>query len=118
MPGDRVYIVGPSDRGPMKIGSSAVGEIRHRINNLQPGYPGKLHCYGEHGGKIALLAEMKAHDLLKNRHIYGEWFDVTSEEANAAVGQALQMVLPDKPVLEQHRLGRREVAQRRRRKSK
>jgi len=81
-----------------------VGDIRHRINNLQPGYPGKLYCYGEHNCPVAWLAELKAHDLLRNRKIYSEWFDVTAEEANSAVAQAVLMAFPDKRVLERDRL--------------
>lgn len=94
----------------MKIGVTETKEIRFRLNNLQLGYPGKLHCYGEHPCAVPWQVEMKAHAILRNRKVYGEWFDVTDKEATEAIKFAIATPLTVTQISDAY-LGRREVAQ-------
>lgn len=86
-----VYVIGP-EVGPQKIGIAMAPDLR--VRELQSGNPAKLHIAltldtGEH---LAAKVERRAHWILKDRHLSGEWFDVAQSEAAAAVKQALSDV--------------------------
>lgn len=82
------YVIGPNT-GPQKIGIAVAPDLR--AESLQPGNPQRLRVAleldtGEHH---AASVEVRAHWILRDRRLAGEWFDVTAEEACAALNQAL-----------------------------
>lgn len=83
-----LYVVGPSV-GPVKIGRSMCPP--KRLKQLEGKTGMKLHLTGQWpiGQAIALGAERYAHHLLRDKHVAGEWFDVSAAEASAAVAIAV-----------------------------
>lgn len=82
-----VYVV-ESDAGVVKIGRSA--EPERRIRQLATASGAVLRL--RHTTPIredASLVEALAHQALTHKRRAGEWFEVTSEEAVAAIGSAL-----------------------------
>ena len=90
--GKKLYIVGATERGPLKIGITAM-LIQHRINNLQPGYPGRLRSFGTWEVSLPWDIERRVHRLLGRECIYGEWFNVTVERAVVAVEEAMRLTV-------------------------
>lgn len=86
--GKKLYVIGASESGPLKIGITAM-LIQHRINNLQPGYPGRLRSFGTWECSLPWDIERRVHRLLGRKWIFGEWFDVAVAEAVHAVEEAL-----------------------------
>jgi hypothetical protein len=81
----------------MKIGATSARLIQDRLNNLQPGYPGRLRCFGEYECNNSWDVERKAHNQLKDRRIFGEWFRVSADEARAAIQEAIASTEPPAP---------------------
>lgn len=86
----KVYVIGSSIDGPVKIGLTAM-RIQHRINNLQPGNPQKLQSFGVRYCVVPWLAEQRAHEMLKDKRLAGEWFNVSAKEALATVDKAIKL---------------------------
>lgn len=86
-----LYVIGLSD-GPQKVGI-AYNPLQ-RLSNLQVSSAGELKaaitiCLPR---TIAIEVERYAHWLLKDRHIRGEWFNVTPAEAVKAARAARSAV--------------------------
>ena len=83
-----VYIIGP-ESGPVKVGQSASPD--QRALQLRSHTSERLFVMGQYpvGKALALSVEHYAHWLLRDRHIGREWFDVTRDEAEAAIRKAL-----------------------------
>jgi hypothetical protein len=89
-----VYIIGPENRWPLKIGISE--RAYTRVNTLQTAHWSRIDCHGywicENRAEAAKV-EKKAHDLLKDtRHLMGEWFDVDVKKAAETILFAAQSV--------------------------
>lgn len=77
-----VYVVGPTEGRPVKIGMTADPE--HRFTNLQHGAWVELRRFYTAwfvGKPLSMRVEAEAHRILDDaeRRIRGEWFDVTAE---------------------------------------
>lgn len=89
-----IYVVGVDDK-PVKIGSAR--NVDARVKELQIGCPAKLNVYltVDAGFDVARSIEMRAHGILKEHRLHGEWFDVDVEQAKAAIIKASESVMPD-----------------------
>lgn len=108
----RVYIVSRLG-GPRKIGIAA--DPVKRLVGLQTGSPEPLaleyqatassseHAWAS-SKKLAFVVECGAHSRLRDRHISGEWFNVSLDEALAALDQAARqhgVALEPLPILQE-----------------
>lgn len=86
-----VYVI-HSAGGFVKIGIS--GNPARRAADLRPHQPFTVELVHvrDPGNLKARLVEAAAHHLLKDRHVRGEWFEVSTEEAIAAIEAAVTMV--------------------------
>lgn len=82
-----VYVIGVKS-GPQKIGIAK--DVMRRRAEMQTGSPQELrvHFVKAMDRLAALDVEQGAHRLLKSRRTMGEWFDVTREQAIAAIEAA------------------------------
>ncbi len=82
-----VYIIGPENRWPLKIGISE--RAYTRVNTLQTAHWSRIDCHGYwicENRTEAAKVEKKAHEILKDtRHLMGEWFDVDIRKAAETV---------------------------------
>ena len=87
---DMIYVIG-SSVGHHKIGVSKTPDVR--VETLQNGHPHKLALVKAWPAApaFAKVAEKRAHALLSQRRMEGEWFDVPHNVACAAVELALEM---------------------------
>jgi hypothetical protein len=83
-----VYVLGV-EGGPCKVGRSVEPEERARQLQIKYGSRFILLGVSRMAQVKAISAERYAHWLLRDRHLSGEWFDATREEALAAVNKAL-----------------------------
>lgn len=83
-----LYVIG-SDAGPQKIGIAS--NVKSRLGGLQTSNHLRLAIASKEPiePENARLAEARAHSLLANRRLAGEWFSVSPEDAAAAVRQAI-----------------------------
>jgi hypothetical protein len=84
-----VYIISAGDEA-VKIGVAK--NVQRRLKGLQTGHCKKLSIAYEialAGRDRAYAVECRAHRLLKEKLMEGEWFAVSPEEANAAVSKAI-----------------------------
>lgn len=83
-----VYVLGPED-GPQKVGVS--NDLRRRLVSIQNGNHLDLCIAAAFPVQRseARMVEKFAHRLLWEFKIRGEWFDVTPEQAAAAVMRAV-----------------------------
>jgi hypothetical protein len=88
--GSVVYVIG-GQTGAQKIGISVAPS--QRVATMQVYSPVKLvvHHRTDPSGD-ARLVERVAHQLLAEKRLHGEWFDVQIEEAVTAVKRAIQLV--------------------------
>jgi hypothetical protein len=82
-----VYVIGTGD-GPYKIGLAQ--NLYMRLSGIQTGNPQELFVHWSY--KLLRKAEARAieraaHQTLKAKHIRGEWFDCTLQEAMDAIWQ-------------------------------
>lgn len=79
-----IYLIGPST-GPQKIGHSMLPAIR--MKQFQAKHDGPLFLLGQWpvGKRIGLAVERYIHWQLRDRLFRGEWFNVTQDEAVAAI---------------------------------
>ncbi len=91
-----VYVIGAAD-GPQKIGS-AVNPASRRMM-LQVGNPAILAVAYAHPVSRALVfkVEHRAHGLLADKRVRGDWFDVSPEEAVAAIREAARQIEAGEP---------------------
>lgn len=82
-----VYVVG-STVGPKKIGIAK--NPRARLSQHRTSSPLRLECHflAQCDASAARDVERSAHRLLARSRLWGEWFDVSTEEAVAAVQAA------------------------------
>lgn len=76
-----IYVIGPKEP-PVKIGIT--GDLTQRLRNLQTGHSRELfvhHSEAIDNDKTAKLFEGIIHKNLKHRQTYGEWFDISIEDA-------------------------------------
>lgn len=88
----KVYVITSVD-GPTKIGISHQPE--HRRMHLQSQFKDRflqLVHVADTEGLPALMVERKAHDLLAQVRVHGEWFDVDADRAIAAIDEAISAV--------------------------
>lgn len=79
--------------GPVKIGWSTKPD--ERLVALRYAYGDQLeivHTEAVDSAADALRVERECHDALRDQRLFGEWFDVTAEEARAAICDAVQTV--------------------------
>jgi hypothetical protein len=87
-----VYIIG-HDTGPKKIGMSKNPTLRHaylRVDGCR-----EMACLYHSEAftrAIARRVERLTHLILDERHVDGEWFNVTVEEGQAAIATAITSV--------------------------
>ena len=85
-----LYVIG-GETGPLKIGIS--GDVAQRVATLQYDVSPTLRAHHQvRPTGDARLVERVAHQLLAAKRLRGEWFDVSIEEAIAAVEQAIALV--------------------------
>lgn len=79
-----VYIIGISDN-PVKVG--VADDVGCRLASLQVGCPEELRVFASfpYPWTVAAHVEAGAHQMLRQSHRRGEWFNVTSQEAAKAV---------------------------------
>ena len=82
-----VYVIGADD-GPRKIGYST--QPARRLSSLKKEAPkGAVILHGTLLSQYeAVKVEARAHQILADRRSHGEWFNVSTDEAIAAVVQA------------------------------
>jgi len=87
-----VYVIGPAD-GPQKIGKA--DDVAHRRRMLQSASAHDLSVSFALpvNRDMALDVERRAHWLLREDRLRGEWFNITPAEARGAVEQAMADVL-------------------------
>lgn len=76
-----VYVVAPAEQRPVKIGYAWDLPARHVV--IQTGNWNPLSVFGvvwTPGYPVAARLESVAHDRLKDRKIFGEWFDAPAGE--------------------------------------
>lgn len=85
-----LYVIGP-EIGPVKVGRSM--QPTERVKQLEAQAGVKLFLTGQWpvGQAIGLAAERYAHWLLRDKSVGAEWFDVSREEAAAAVVKAVTL---------------------------
>lgn len=90
-----VYVVGEVATGPVKIGVSQ--KVSARVRSLEWTSKQALRTFLSmpRPDGDALLVERFAHEALSDRRANGEWFDVTADEAIAAVHAAVARVESD-----------------------
>mgnify|MGYP001165025595 CR=1 FL=1 len=81
MSGSFLYVIGPENEGPVKIGFSKHPE--KRLKSIQTGHPEKLilHHKTQFDQTKIRLVERKIHNDLSYKKVNGEWFNITPEEA-------------------------------------
>lgn len=90
MPGGpiAIYTISESRLGPTKIGISQ--DVRTRYATIQTGNPRRLlsgmFLLCQHAADI----ERRVHNRLHARRLAGEWFNVTPEEAEAAIDAVIR----------------------------
>ena len=84
-----VYVL--AGDGRVKVGRSHDPGARARTLGLAAGAVYRLH-HATAARDDAVMVEGLAHQLLNAKRIAGEWFDVTPQEAVAAVEKAIKMV--------------------------
>ena len=91
LPGDRgaVYVISEGTEN-VKIGFSTVRGLASRLGTLQTGNPRKLvvSYHLECSLKEASVIEKRAHYLLSDSKILGEWFGVSIERAISTIHEA------------------------------
>lgn len=86
-----VYAI-QSETGPIKIGVSAnPGARLGQLTKMQPHGACIIHIAKVPRDK-AYPIEAAAHALLKEKRLQGEWFDVTQEQAIAAIEYAINAI--------------------------
>lgn len=92
-----LYVMGEAD-GPRKIGIAR--DVRKRLHAIRSSSLLEASVLHERElGDDAWRVEAHAHKLLKAQRIRGEWFDVTTEAAIAAIEAALLKVAAGEPVV-------------------
>lgn len=86
-----VYVIGVSDN-PVKIGYA--DRVETRLIALQIGNPEELQIFGRVAvpWAMAKAIEAKTHAILRERHRRGEWFNVSADQALAAIAKARAIV--------------------------
>lgn len=85
-----LYVI-RSESGLVKLGRSVDPEKRLKVVSRSSGFLAHLH----HVTPIredASFVEAAAHKVLESKRRTGEWFDVTAEEAVAAIASAIEAV--------------------------
>ena len=96
-PRDDVTIYAVSCSTYIKIGIAR--NVTMRLRELQVGNPFLLRVVARHriAHEAAANAEYLAHCALADRHHRGEWFEVTTAEARAAIRAAVRQSKPTTP---------------------
>ena len=81
-----VYVIA-QERGPVKVGIS--DKPMFRLRSLQTGHASRLDLKHSREADNAKLVERLAHHALREKRLSGEWFDVTVDEAIAAIESAV-----------------------------
>lgn len=77
-----MYAIGPSSKGPTKIGFT--NNLETRLRAIQTGNPEKIQIHYSiefDTEKEMRIAEKKIHRILSHRRKKGEWFDILPEDA-------------------------------------
>jgi hypothetical protein len=84
-----IYVIGTASSGPLKIGVAK--NVRARLGGIQNGNPARLEVLfsSEVPFVDAPAIERRSHALLKAYRLTGEWFDVSAEQAVAAIREAI-----------------------------
>lgn len=99
-----IYIIG-SQRGPFKIGITT--SLQDRLSGIQTGSHAKVAVIWSLPveGHYASCAEKLTHKALSNYRLSGEWFDVPSVKAQAAImraaGQAKRKIQEDQKLVKE-----------------
>jgi hypothetical protein len=90
-----IYAIGPTSSVrtvvPMKIGVAM--DITRRLYELQTSHWLTLKLYDHRWAKnttVACAIESKTHKLLKDKHIQGEWFNISANDACIAIEAAAE----------------------------
>jgi hypothetical protein len=85
-----VYAIAASNA--VKIGKTR--DIKSRLDNIQSSHyePLKLAFSLPCDDAVAAAVERLVHRLLSAKRLRGEWFDVTVEEALAAIADAIEVI--------------------------
>jgi len=83
-----VYVIGP-DAGPQKIGVALKPHVR--MKELQTGNPAQLrvHHAVDVGEFAARDVEGRAHWLLRDQQLVGEWFNISPADGELAIKRAI-----------------------------
>ena len=86
-----IYIVGGL-RGPLKVGICS--NFAARISSIRSSSPIRLrnHLVARLDQPVARAVEARAHEILAQKRVRGEWFDAPAEAAVAAVFQAAEEI--------------------------
>lgn len=90
MTGQQVYVI-KSNGGPVKVGISANPLKRSRM--LELGGPYSMSVVQVWDSEYAREVEKLAHGILLTKRLRGEWFEVSVDEAIAAIDQAIRSVV-------------------------
>ena len=94
--GARLYAIACGNR--VKVGVSYDPSKRVKKISSGEGRPARVIESVEVPHDLALTAESYAHWLLRDRHAYGEWFNVEHTEAVSAIVQSAEQLRTSLPV--------------------
>ena len=83
-----IYVIQSAD-GHIKVGTAK--NVQKRLRQLQGANPHALTIAHMSGGMLRIIAEQtefEAHHRLRDKHVQGEWFLCTVEDAKAAISEA------------------------------
>lgn len=84
-----IYMIAPSEKPPIKIGRA--DNVDSRLISLQVGNPAELFILARFPvpWASAQRVEREVHQRLEEKRRRGEWFDVSADEADAAIRAAI-----------------------------
>lgn len=86
-----LYVIGESKRGPVKLGYGDNPEKRAR--ELQIGNPRALYLFHTVVCSEACDIEAWLHRKFRDRHIRGEWYNISVTQALSAINEALILLV-------------------------
>jgi hypothetical protein len=102
----RVYVL-ESFNGLVKIGVSAEFERRKRTLETQSGFNMKTHFHTDWVSNYSQI-EKASHEFFKTRHVLGEWFNISFDEAvefvkrvHAEIGESIPFEPPTQEQLDE-----------------
>jgi hypothetical protein len=92
-PVEYVYFIQAVYGGAVKIGRAK--RILRRLKGIQTGNPNDLRILYLYKTRDPARDERRVHKHFKDKHIRGEWYDITHKEIKALLGSDVYQMWPD-----------------------